>query len=56
MILGFSWDEEEPKLLIVHTKPVLLQDTKENYLICLWVSPEKGILLHDVGRFFKTFD
>lgn len=49
MILGFAWDEEEPKLLIVHTQPVLSQDTKTNYLVCLWVSPDKGILLHEVG-------
>lgn len=49
MIVSYAWDEEEPKLLVVHTKPLTPSEhSKENLLVCLWVSPEKGIILHEV--------
>lgn len=55
IVSSFQWDAEDPKLLVCHAKstpfPAKKQDTnaKESSAILLWVSNERGLLVHEVS-------
>lgn len=60
IVSSFQWDLEDPKLLVSHVKPVPVSKEQKDssnrdnsYVVVLWTSNEKGILLHEVIFDFK---